>query len=69
LVAADLARLRSPPLVVVGAMESTLSRVALAAAASEAGGTFEVVDGADSAFVRNLPQVGKAVVTWVKVLS
>ncbi len=62
----DFARVRSPLLVVVAARELQLPRAALAAAVTEAGGQFELIEDADAAFLRNLPQVGAAVARWLQ---
>ena len=64
----DFARLPKPLLVVVGA-EEALPRAALAAAVGEAGGQLVVVPGADARFVRNLPEVGRAVARWLARLG
>ena len=60
----ELARVREPLLVVVGEGEP-VPRAALAAAVTEAGGTFVIIPGADARFQRNLPEVGRAVVQWL----
>lgn len=65
----DLMRLRVPLLVVVGQEDLREPRAALSAAVAEAGGTLELIPEADQAFLRNLPEVGKAVVRWLTVLS
>ncbi|NTX51732.1 alpha/beta hydrolase, partial [Myxococcus sp. CA039A] len=36
---------------------------------ARAGGDFEVIDDAGATFQRNLPQVGRAVSTWLQRLS
>ncbi len=64
----ELARVRHPLLVVVGA-EEPLRRAALAAAVAEAGGRLVVVPGADAHFQRNLPEVGRAVAQWLAGLA
>ncbi|MGO8968392.1 MAG: alpha/beta hydrolase [Myxococcaceae bacterium] len=64
----ELARVRHPLLVVVGA-EEPLPRAALAAAVAEAGGTLFLVPGADARFARNLPEVGRAVAQWLTALA
>jgi len=65
----DLAGLGRALLVVVGELDSTLSRAELAGAVDEAGGTLHVVEGAGSNFHHALPLVGKAVRAWLKMLS
>ncbi len=62
----DLARVGVPVLAVVGEREDSVPRAALAASVTEAGGRLEVIAGADSAFHRNLTEVGKAVVRWLE---
>jgi alpha/beta superfamily hydrolase len=62
----DFALLRAPLLVVVGARDLRQPRAALAAAVTEAGGQFELVEDADGAFLRNLPQVGRAAAQWLQ---
>jgi alpha/beta superfamily hydrolase len=64
----DLARVRHPLLVVVGALES-LRGAALAAAVAEAAGTLVVIPGADARFLRNLPLVGRSVARWLGGLA
>ncbi len=64
----ELARVRHPLLVVVGA-EETVRSAALAAAVAEAGGSLVVVAGADARFQRNLPQVGRSVAEWLAGLN
>lgn len=64
-----LAALSLPLLVVVAEQDLRLPRGALAAAVSEAGGRLAIVEHADPAFTRNLPQVGKAVIHLLKRLS
>jgi len=64
----ELARVRHPLLVVVGE-EEPLPRAALAAAVAEAGGRLVVVAGADARFLRNLPQVGRALAQWLPALA
>jgi uncharacterized protein len=64
----ELARVRQPLLVVVGAEEPG-PRAALATAVAEAAGTFVVVPGADARFQRNLREVGQAVVLWLAGLK
>jgi uncharacterized protein len=64
----ELARVRQPLLVVVGA-EEPLLRAALAAALAEVAGTLVVVPGADARFHRNLPEVGRSVATWLAGLG
>jgi alpha/beta superfamily hydrolase len=66
--AAALRRLRLPLLVVVGEKEALFS-AALSAAVAEAQGTLVVVPAADGRFLRNLPQVGRAVVRWLSTLG
>jgi uncharacterized protein len=65
----ELAGLGRGLLVVVGELDSTLSRAELAEAVDQAGGTLYVVEGAGSHFHHALPLVGKAVRTWLKMLS
>jgi uncharacterized protein len=64
----ELARVRQPLLVVVGA-EEPLPRAALAAAVGEVSGTLVVVPGADARFHRNLSEVGRSVATWLAGLG
>jgi uncharacterized protein len=64
-----LAELPVPVLVVVAAKDTREPRVALAAAVTERGGVFEVIEDADAAFVRNLPQVGRAVARFLERLE
>ena len=64
----DLARVRHPLLVVVGADEP-LPRAALAAAVGEVEGTLVVIPGADGRFQRNLPEVGRSVARWLEGLA
>lgn len=64
-----LARLGLPLLVVLGEKDTREPRAGLAATVTEAGGFLDVVEAADAAFTRNLPQVGKAVVRWLRSLS
>ncbi|MFZ5469151.1 MAG: alpha/beta hydrolase [Myxococcota bacterium] len=65
----DLLRLELPVCVVVAEEDDTLPRAALAAAVAEQGGTLEVVERADARFHRSLPQVGKAVVRFLRRLD
>jgi alpha/beta superfamily hydrolase len=67
--AGELAGLGRALLVVVGELDSTLSRAELARAVDEAGGSLEVVEGAGANFHHALPLVGKAVRAWLKLLS
>jgi uncharacterized protein len=67
--ARELAGLGRAVLVVVGELDSTLSRAELAEAVDEAGGTLHVVEGAGANFHHALPVVGKAVRSWLKMLS
>lgn len=67
--ARELAGLGRALLVVVGELDSTLSRAELAEAVDEAGGTLHVVEGAGAHFHHALPLVGKAVRGWLKMLS
>ena len=60
--------LRVRPLVILGGLEDGLARGELSSALLSSGGRVEQIDGADRAFVRNLPQVGKAVAAWLKGL-
>jgi alpha/beta superfamily hydrolase len=61
-----LARFPPPLLCVVGELEARYPRPQLSAALSEAGGDFEVIEAADASYLRNLPQVGKVVVEWLR---
>ncbi|OJH36849.1 alpha/beta hydrolase [Cystobacter ferrugineus] len=56
-------------LVVVGELDTTLSRAELARAVGAAGGTLEVVEGAGAHLHHVLPIVGKLVRAWLKRLS
>jgi len=56
-------------LVVVGELDTTLSRAELARAVDAAGGTLEVVEGAGAHLHHALPLVGKIVRAWLKRLS
>ena len=60
----ELARFGLPLLVVVAEAEP-LRRAALAAALAEGQGTLVVVPAADARFHRNLPDVGRAVASWL----
>jgi uncharacterized protein len=64
----ELARVRLPLLVVVGA-EEPLRQAALAAAVGEAGGALVRVPGADARFQKNLPEVGRSLVRWLEGLA
>lgn len=64
-----LSRLRVPLLVVVGEHDLRQPRAVLAAAVVGNGGTLEVVEKADAQFSRNLPQVGKATVGWLRGIA
>jgi uncharacterized protein len=65
----DLERVEVPLLVVVGAKDSRLPKVAWTAAVAELGGALEVVEEADHAFTRNLPEVGRRVTLFLRRLS
>lgn len=67
--AAELLRVSVPLCVVMGIQEKVPDRAALSAAVSESGGEFHLIEDADQTFRRNLPQVGKAVVRWLRVIS
>lgn len=67
--AEDLSRLAHPLLVAVAEEYRTLPLAALAAAVTEAGGLFEVIEGADVVFTRNLPRVGRAVARWLAAIG
>ncbi|NTX40689.1 alpha/beta hydrolase [Myxococcus sp. CA033] len=67
--ASVLARVTCPLLVVQGEADGRMPRAAVAAAVARAGGDFEVIDDAGATFQRNLPQVGRAVSTWLQRLS
>ena len=62
----EIARLAVPLLVVTGADDRSQPRTPLASSIAEAGGTMEVIEGADANFRRNLPEVGRAVVHFLK---
>lgn len=62
----ELVRLELPLCVVVAEEDQTVPRAALAAAVAEQGGRLELIEGADSRFIRGLPQVGKAVVRFLR---
>jgi alpha/beta superfamily hydrolase len=64
-----LARLRCPLLVVTGEHDLRQPRAALAAVVTGNGGTLQVVEKADAQFSRNLPQVGKATVGWLRGIA
>jgi uncharacterized protein len=55
----DLAGIHIPLRVVVGENDLRQPRVGLAAAVTEAGGRFELIDGADQTFATNLLEVGR----------
>ena len=59
--AEDVARVTVPLLVLVGADDLRLPRVAFSEAVAQAGGRFELVPGADQSFSKNLAQVGQLV--------
>jgi hypothetical protein len=65
----DLAGLGRALLVVVGEEDTALPRAELAAAVDDAGGVLHVVEGAGANFHHALPVVGKAVRSWLKLLS
>ncbi|HZH03609.1 MAG TPA: alpha/beta hydrolase, partial [Myxococcaceae bacterium] len=64
-----LGQLDLPVLVVVGELDHRLPRDMLTRAVAQAGGTLEVIGAADATFLRNLPQVGRAVVSWLQTLD
>jgi hypothetical protein len=55
--------------VVVGELDDRLPRAVLSEAVNQAGGRLAVVEKADAAFTRSLPQVGKVIVHLLKRLS
>jgi len=55
--------------VVVGELDERLPRAALAEAVTQAGGRLAVIEKADAAFTRSLPEVGKVVVHLLKRLA
>ena len=65
----ELAGLGRTLLVVVGERDATLSRAELSQAVDEAGGSLVVVEEAGANFHHALPSVGRAVRTWLKMLS
>lgn len=65
----ELAGLGQGLLVVVGEQDATLSRSELSRAVDEAGGSLVVVEEAGAHFHHALPTVGRAVRTWLKMLS
>ncbi|MBI3182023.1 MAG: alpha/beta hydrolase [Myxococcales bacterium] len=65
----DLIRSRLRLCAVVPEHDPLVPRAALAAALAEAGGTLEVIEGADRSYTRNLPRVGAAVVAFLKSLE
>jgi len=64
-----LAGVARPLVVVVGELDGRLSRAALADAVTRAGGRLAVIEKADAAFTRSLPQVGKVVAHLLKRLA
>jgi alpha/beta superfamily hydrolase len=64
----DLARVALPLLAIIGEQDTALSRAALAACVSEAGGRLVLIPQADATLQRNLPEVGREVVRWLKDL-
>jgi len=64
-----LARLELPLLVICGEADRRSPRGALARAVFTAGGRLEEVSSADAAFLRNLSEVGRTVVAWLKTLE
>lgn len=65
---ADLAGIHLAPRVILGENDVRQPRVALAAAVTEAGGRFELIDGADHTFTRNLAEVGHKVAEFLAAL-
>jgi alpha/beta superfamily hydrolase len=66
---ADLVGVQLAPRVILGENDLRQPRVALAAAVTEAGGRFDLVEGADHAFTRNLAEVGRKVAEFLAGLS
>lgn len=64
-----LAAFDRPLSVVVGELDERLPRAGLAQAVTQAGGRLAVIEKADAAFTRSLPQVGKVVVHLLKRLA
>ncbi len=64
-----LAARRGRTLVVVGEHDLRQPRATLGAALAAGGGQLELVERADAQFTRGLPQVGKAVVHWLRLLG
>ena len=64
----ELLRLSVPLLAVAAEGYTHLPRAALAAAVAEAGGTFHLVASADTAFTRNLNEVGRLISHWLQHL-
>lgn len=56
---ANLVGVGVPVRVILGENDVRQPRVALAAAVTEAGGRVDLVEGADQAFMKNLPEVGR----------
>ncbi|HLL56002.1 MAG TPA: alpha/beta hydrolase [Myxococcaceae bacterium] len=65
----ELARLSLPLSVVVAQDDQRLPRAGLSAAVGEAGGALDIIPGTDASFLRNLTEVGKAVVSWLQRLD
>lgn len=66
---ADLATIRPPMRVIVGALDLRQPRVALASVVTEAGGSVEIIDDADQSFMKNLSMVGHSVAQLLVMLS
>jgi len=66
---AELARLSVPLQVIVGELDARVPRAGLAAAVTGVGGGLEIIPGADATFRRNLPDVGKATVGWLRRMA
>lgn len=64
----ELVRLSIPLLAVAAEGYTHLPRAALAAAVAEAGGTFHIIAAADTAFTRNLNEVGRVAARWLQHL-
>lgn len=65
----DVPDARVPLLLVLGSEQPTVGRVALASAIAAAGGSLEIVEGADAGWIRGLPRLGREVARWLSHLS
>lgn len=65
----QIRKVSAPIRVILGAHDLRQPRVALAAAVTEAGGEVNIVEEADHTFTRNLPEVGRNVAEFLRILS